>query len=351
MIEIIKNILTDENFIGAFLTSLSFILLGFIFRKKNIINNDGKEVLTTIVLKIALPTLAFSAFMTEFNSDHFVDDFLVFIISLLFYIFFIIIGRFVLFKMENNRRTVIAIFMAVGQLTFFSIPVLKTIYSNNYSQIMIPANMMTLSFRIIVYVYCYFAISHLKFTKKDIKITLKSLFFNPIMVGMILGMIIWMTQGIMPKVTINDEIVSIFRIDKTLPALYMIILAAEKLTTPLAMIIIGCILGESHIKEAFNDKLSWSIAFARTIAVPFFTLVILVLLQIIHLIHLDEYTIVILVIGFGAPVSAIVTTYCAKFSNEMELSSRVCFLSTLLSIFTFPILFIIVKLVLRLPIF
>ena len=100
MIEIIKNILTDENFIGAFLTSLSFILLGFIFRKKNIINNDGKEVLTTIVLKIALPTLAFSAFMTEFNSDHFVDDFLVFIISLLFYIFFIIIGRFVLFKMD-----------------------------------------------------------------------------------------------------------------------------------------------------------------------------------------------------------------------------------------------------------
>ena len=59
----------------------------------------------------------------------------------------------------------------------------------------------------------------------------------------------------------------------------------------------------------------------------------------------------IMVIGFGAPLSAVVSTYCSKFNNEMELSSRVCFLSTLLSILTFPILFIIVKVVVLLPIF
>ena len=39
MIKIIKDILTDENFIGAILTSLSFIFIGFVLRRKNIINN------------------------------------------------------------------------------------------------------------------------------------------------------------------------------------------------------------------------------------------------------------------------------------------------------------------------
>lgn len=85
-------------------------------------------------------------------------------------------GHLVLFKIDQSKRIVISIFMAVGQLTFFSIPVLKTIYSDSYSKIMIPANMMTLSFRLILYIYCYFAISKLKFNKEKIKFTLKSIF-------------------------------------------------------------------------------------------------------------------------------------------------------------------------------
>ena len=85
MIKIIMDILTDENFVGAIFTSLSFIFVGFILRRKNIINNNGKEFLTIIVLKIALPAMAFSAFMTEFNSAHFIDNFLDFIIILYYF--------------------------------------------------------------------------------------------------------------------------------------------------------------------------------------------------------------------------------------------------------------------------
>lgn len=96
--------------------------------------------------------------------------------------------------------------MAVGQLTFFSIPVLKTIYSDSYSKIMIPANMMTLSFRLILYIYCYFAISKLKFNKEKIKFTLKSIFLNPIMISMAIGLFIWVTQEIMPKLILMMNI-------------------------------------------------------------------------------------------------------------------------------------------------
>lgn len=206
MIKIIMDILTDENFVGAIFTSLSFIFVGFILRRKNIINNNGKEFLTIIVLKIALPAMAFSAFMTEFNSAHFIDNFLVFIISLLFYIIFIMMGHLVLFKIDQSKRIVISIFMAVGQLTFFSIPVLKTIYSDSYSKIMIPANMMTLSFRLILYIYCYFAISKLKFNKEKIKFTLKSIFLNPIMISMAIGLFIWVTQELCQKLILMMNI-------------------------------------------------------------------------------------------------------------------------------------------------
>lgn len=340
MIETIKNIITDNNFLGAILTSLSFITLAFILRHKNIINNSAKEFLSFLVLKIALPAMAFSAFMTDFDSDSFKKNFLVFLISLLLYIVFLIVCRLLLFKVDKSKRSVIAILMVVGQLTFFAVPVLKTIYSDVSSLVMIPANMMTLAFRIILYIYCYFTISRLKFTKKEFKTTLKNVFLNPVMIAMLLGLIIWLTQGFMPKVGNNP----IFRIDLTLPFVYTVITTAEKLTTPLAMMVIGCILGEANITSALKDKLAWIISVVKTLIIPIAALLIIMLLQKTGLTSFSEYDIVVIVMGFGAPLSAVVSTYCSKFNNEMELASRVCFISTIICIITYPLLFVIIKL-------
>lgn len=351
MLDVIVEMITNEKFVGAILISLSFILLGFILRRKNIIPTDGKKVLTFLVLKIALPAMAFSAFMTEISSEHFLEDVLVFIVSLVLYIVVLSLGKLCFIKMEKSKRCVIAIFMAIGQLTFFSIPVLKTIYVDSYSEIMIPANMMTLAFRFVLYIYCYFTISKLEFTKEKIVPTLKKLFFQPIMIAMVCGGLVWLTQGILPQVTIGEKSYSFLRIDKTLPGFYMVISSAEKMTTPLAMLVVGCILGETDMKEALKDRLSWLIAIIKTLIVPIFALIFLILLQGMGLIHFNEQMVMVIVIGFGAPLSAVVSAYCSEFHNEMELASRVCFLSTMLSILTFPLLFIIVQIILRLPMF
>ncbi len=351
MLKIIGNILTDPNFIGAILVSLVFILFGFILRYKKIINNDCKSFLTFLVLKFALPAMAFSAFMADFKTQEFKENIMVFVISLGLHILFIAIGQLILIKVPKDRRKVVSIFLVVGQLTFFAIPVLKTIYSEHYSEVMIPANMMTLAFRLILYIYCYFTISRLKFSKSEFKSSMKNIFLNPVMIAMFLGLFIWLTQGWMPKVKIDGESFSFLRIDKTLPSVYMVITTAEKLTTPLAMIVIGTILGEAHIKEALTDKVSWIIAIAKTLIIPLLSLCLVVALQAIHVVHFNEYDVSVIVIGMGAPLSAVVSTYCSTFNNEMELASRVCFISTLLCIITYPLLFVCVHLILQLSIF
>ncbi len=351
MLKIIGDILTDPNFIGAILISLVFISLGFILRHKNIINTDSKNFLTFLVLKFALPAMAFAAFMADFDTESFKENIMVFVISLALHIIFILIGQLILIKLPKDKRSIFSIFLVVGQLTFFAIPVLTTIYNDNYSEVMIPANMMTLAFRLILYIYCYFTISRLKFTKKEFKSSMKNIFLNPVMIGMFLGLFIWLTQGFMPKVMIDGEKFSFLRIDKTLPSIYMVITTASKLTTPLAMIIIGTILGEAHIKEALTDKVSWVIAIAKTLIFPLVALLIIMLLQAIHFIHFNNYDVTVIVIGFGAPLSAVVSTYCSTFDNEMERASRICFISTILCIVTYPLLFVFVHLVSQLSIF
>ncbi len=352
MFKVALEILKDPNFIGAILISICFILLGFILRYKNVISKDGKSILSFLVLKVSLPCLAFSAFMTDFKIEDFKNNIMVFIVSLLLFIFFLFIFNILCFKLDKKRRKVIAILIVIGQLTFFAIPVLKTIYSNNLSEAMIPANMMTLSFRFILYIYCYFAISNLEFNKKEVKKSLKTIFLNPVMIAMFLGLIIWLTQNIdFLKINISDESYSIFRIDKTLPSIYMVISTGEKLNTPLAMLVIGCILGEANIVNAIKDKLAWLISLAKTILVPILALLIVMLLQSLKVINFNEYDVAVIGLGFAAPLSAVVSTYCSKYENEMELASRVTFISTILCVITYPLLYMLIKLIVQLPMF
>ena len=69
MWDIIKAVITDANFIGAIISSLAFIFLGYLLRSKNIISADGKKAISAIVLKIALPAMAISCFMVDLDYE------------------------------------------------------------------------------------------------------------------------------------------------------------------------------------------------------------------------------------------------------------------------------------------
>jgi predicted permease len=350
MFDIAIEILTDDNFLGALFSALGFIFLGFVLRYKNIITNDTKKSLTFILLNVTLPTMAFCAFMTDFNEVQFKDNIIVFILSFLIYLLLIFIGKLLYIKKSKEDRKIYSIFVSVGQITFFTIPILDAVYQSS-PNILMPANMMTLSFRIILYVYCYLVMSRLKFNKENLKASLKKIVLNPIMIGMVLGLIIWLTQNIALKITIDQIQYSIFRIDKTIPSIYMFIKLCSNLTTPLAMITIGCILGEAKLVEALKDKTAWIFAVLKTFILPLIVLFILTILQWLNLINFKEFEMVVLVCGYGAPLSAVVSTYASKYNNHDVMASRVCLLTILASVITFPILFILVKYFVTLPIF
>ena len=342
MLSVIVEILTDNNFIGAVFSALAFILIGFILRHKKIITQDTKKALTFILLNITLPAMAFCAFMTDFSKESFKENIVVFILSFVFYILLVFVGKLIYINKPKEERNIYALFVSIGQITFFTIPILHAVY-NGISEFLIPANMMTLSFRIMLYIYCYMKMARLKLNKDSLKESLKKITLNPIMICMIIGLLIWITQGIMPKITVNLKEYSIFRIDQTVPSIYMFIKMASNLTTPLAMIVIGSILGEAQIKEALLDKAAWISAILKTLILPLLVLLIITGLQALKVIDFNEYSLAVLVLGYSAPVSAVLSTYAARFKNHDQMASRVCLLTIILSVVAFPLLFILVK--------
>lgn len=349
--DIIAQIFTDQNFLGAILASIVFIFIGFLLRRTNIINEHGKKVINSIIMWVAIPCMAFCAFMSDFREEEFVSNILILVFDFVFYLIAILLSYLIFCRVDKSKRKIIAIFVSIGQLTFVSTPILKAIYSNNVSDVLIPASLMTIAFRFMTYIYAYITISEVKMTKETVGKTLKSIFLTPIMICMFTGLLIWLIQNHIWQVEVNGVSYGFLRIDKTCPALYKIFQFGDSMATPTCMLMIGVTLGESDFLCAIKNKLAWLIAFLRTILVPLVILALCLVLQATHLFSFNEYQLAALVIGNGAPVGAVVAAYCVNFKKEAYLASDSIFLSTIFCVISIPLCFVLIKLSMTLPIF
>lgn len=348
--DIIIEVITDQNFLGAILACVTFILIGFFLRNKNIISDTGKDVLKVIVMKVAIPCMAFVAFMSDFSSNDFVSNLLIFVLDLLFYIIFILLGNLIFFKYEKMKRRIYGILTAVGQLSFFSMPILQAVYGSE-SGILIPCSMMSIAFRLVVYIYSYLVITESKITRETFLPTTKTIFINPVMIFMFIGLLIWTTQNITFQIDVDGINYGFLRIDKTLPALYQFFKWGNYMATPLCMLLVGVTLGESDFKEAIKNKIAWIIAFIRSLVFPIMILGLCLLVQVTHIIDFNEISLAAMVIGNAAPISAVVAVFCVSENKEAYIASDGILLSTILSLISMPILFVLVKTSLTLPIF
>ena len=67
--EIVVMTFTDMGFLSAIASTVLIILLGFFCRKRGIFNENVGKTLSSIVLTVALPALAFTAFMTDIDTE------------------------------------------------------------------------------------------------------------------------------------------------------------------------------------------------------------------------------------------------------------------------------------------
>lgn len=347
--KIIKDVFTDQNFLGAVISSIAFILIGFLLRRSQIIQEKGREVINAIVMWVAIPCMAFVAFMSDFKEEEFLSNIIILLLDLFFYVVVLAIANLCFLKSENRR--IYAILIAVGQLTFFSIPLLSSIYADHLSEVLIPGSMMTLPFRFITYLYAYLVISATKISKKTFGKTMKNIFLTPIMICMLAGFLVWVTQNVTWQVHTKEGSFGFLRIDKTLPALYQIFRFGNSMATPICMLLMGVTLGEADFLKALKNTTAWIIALSRSLLVPLFILGFCLLLQALGWFNFTEYQLAALVIGNAAPVGAVVSVYCGKYNKEGYLASDTVFLSTFLCVLSIPLCLILIRLSLQLAIF
>ena len=337
MSHVLHTMLTDEAFLGAFLCALALILLGFGLRRRGAIDAAGKKAVSVILLRLAVPCMAFNAFMTDLDVEGLGGNLWVLAIDLLQYALLMAVLTPLLRRRFGPDAGLCALFAALGQITLFSMPILKAIYADDPHDVMLACNMMTLPFRLMLYLVGYSLAAGVRPRGGQLGGALRRSLLNPVMLAMLAGLLIWATQGLQPQLATPDGPAPLLRLDRTLPAVYAVSQTTERCVTPLAMLLVGLSLGESRLGGALRDKAAWLLAALRALAAPLLVLGLLLAAQQLGGARFNPGQIMALLVGTAAPTSATLTVFCVQFHRQEQLVSRVCFLSTLLCAVSLPL--------------
>ena len=234
--------------------------------------------------------------------------------------------------------------MAIGQTTLFSMPILESVYAGRGEENMLYISTISSVFRIFEDIIGLSVIVGNKISFENLGGSLKKVFFTPIMIGMFLGIFVFVTQNFMPQVLVEGKNYSVFRVDKTLPVLYATVRSLGRLVSPLCMFMIGMSIGSANLMECIGDGFSWIIALLRNIAGPVVVASVCLFLHKAGIYRFSEFSLMAILIGFSAPVSVT----CIEHNCEQVIASRSCVISTLLTLVTFPASFVLGKFVLGL---
>ena len=339
MLSSAAGLLADQGFLSVFCAAMLTIGIGWGLRKKNILKAESRPVLNSLLLKIAVPCLAFDAFMTDFNRSELRRNVQILLISFILYLSMIALAQLIFIKYGRRRANLYGICFAIGQQTLYAMPILRAIYRDNPAESMLSASMVAIAFRVMLYLYAFYSISGAAVTGGSLRQNLKKAFLTPVMLVMFAGFLLWLTQGVLPC----PGGIPLLRPDLRLPALYAVVPQMASLVNPLAMLLIGTTLGEARIGDALRDGKAWFISFLRMFIAPLYTLALLCLCQRLGWIHFTEVTLMTVVMCFAAPLSAVLCTFFITYREEADMAARVCLLSTLFCVISTPLCYCLVK--------
>lgn len=276
---------------------------GFVCRKTDVIDEKGTGVLSGIVIKVILPFYLFNAIACS-KADVSADG--VFTAIGLSAAMFVLSGLVALIfarltKAPENDRGVYMFELLCGNVTYIGIPVCTAVLGEEaafYASLLnIPFNL--LCFSLGIFLLCG------KFSARRI--------LNPAFLSGVLGCIVFVS-GIKIPTVLSDACSFI-----------------GQATSPIAMLVIGSVLGSVNIKEIFGE---WRV-------IPYVLLRLFGIAGLVFLLtgslNIAPVLRGVLVLMAAMPAATNSTMLCAIYGGNRELSAKLIFLSTALSIISIPL--------------
>ncbi|MBQ6884316.1 MAG: AEC family transporter [Clostridia bacterium] len=294
------------------LLTLLYIIPGFLCCKTKIAKAEHLSTLSAILVYVCSPCMVVASFMETERSWRMIGQILLFfVVSLAIQtvLTFVLYGIFRK-KFDNVKYRMLTVSFGLGNAGFFGIPIIKALLPGHPEVAcfacvyIVGMNMLTFT----IGAYCL--------TGDKKRMTLKKAFLNPPFISLIVALILYglNVQSIMPTL-LSDALILL-----------------NRTTTPLCMIILGIRLASVSFKKLFSRVYVYVICACKLLIFPF------ACLGIVYFLPLDPVFKAAMFILGGTPCAAVMLNIAEMYDGETELAANCVLLSTLLCVFTIPIL-------------
>ena len=282
---------------------------GFVFVKKKMLGGDSAAAFSKVLLYLCQPCLAVYTFSSaEFSAEKLADIGLFSLATLV--INGLMLGGAVLIlrrKFADTSYRVLTLAMAFANCAFFGIPIIEALLPEAAQGLIVYTTIYATIMNILGW-----AIGIAIITGDTKNISLKKIFINPAMIGVVIGVPLF-----------------IFSID--LPAvLFDAVSLIGKMTTPISMLIMGMRLATTNLKSVFTSVKAYVAVAVKTLLMP------LIAFAIVYFLPLPIEVKKTFFIICACPTASVVLNFselCGKGQREAAAS---VLLSTILSILTLP---------------
>lgn len=283
----------------------TIMILGYIFRKAGMISNEGKSLLTDLVLYVTLPASIIKSFQIEFNHQILVSCMVVIVVAAGIQVGAWLLGMILYPGFPDERKKVLQYATICSNAGILGNPIAEGIFG---SMGLLYASIYTIPQRTFMW-----SIGLTYFTQApDMKTLIKKVSTHPCIVSVVIGMLIMVFQIPVPgflSLTIKN-------------------IAGGN--TFLAMSLVGTILAEVPFRS-LPEKDTVYYSFIRLFFIPF-----LVYLA-CHFAQVDSLVTGVSVVLSGMPSASVTAVLAAKYGKDEVFATKCVVLSTLLSMVTVPL--------------
>lgn len=293
-----------ENMINMQLMMFLLVAIGFLIRKRGIVNTEGRMNMIDLCLHLTLPFNVLNSFMRKWDWNLFEACGIILLLSVGLNAVSVFFSMILFRKQEEKRQKSLKYGTIISNSGFLGNPMVEGIYGADG---LLYAALFMLPVRIVMW-----TVGMAVFLKGEKGKLWKNILTHPCIVAIYAGVIV-MISGVQFPTFVEKTITGI-----------------SNCNTPLSMMLVGMMLAEVKPKGLI-DKTMVFYASVRLLIIP------AVIFALTAYLPIDGMLRGITVIMAGMPAPITTALLSAKYGGDEQYATGMIFLSTLLSLITLPL--------------
>lgn len=298
--------------VGQQVVILYFLIaVGVVCGKTKFLSDGAIEGMTNFVLYVVSPCVMIKAFQRPFESSLAGAFFQAAAFSAVMTILSYILVRLTLHDTDKRRERVYRFAVLFSNCAFMGLPLEEALLGDD--------GLFFGAACLAVFILLTWTLGLYVMSEDRTLLSGKRLACNPGIIGIVIGLALFFSSITLPQVI-------------SAPVEYL-----AALNTPVPMVIIGYHLSRAKIAPVLRDRRTWITMAERLIIIPLAGLALGLVC------HMDGTALLASMIVLCPPTAAVCTMFAALYKQDAELSVSLVSLSTLLSIFTMPLIIVLTQ--------